>query len=110
MTPSHQTPPVPQQLGDAGDRRQPALSRIALRSAELGQGLSARGTRRMQDLLEDTRLRQKVLEGGAGNWGQSPMPPQSAQPRDSSRAQRSGSAAARSAANSRPAPCPSPAR
>jgi cytochrome c len=22
------------------------------------------------------RLRQKVLEGGAGNWGQSPMPPQ----------------------------------
>lgn len=30
--------------------------------AELSQGLSARGTRRMQDLLEDTRLRQKVLK------------------------------------------------
>ncbi|HEX5371488.1 MAG TPA: diguanylate cyclase [Aquabacterium sp.] len=29
--------------------------------AELSEGLSSRGTRRMQQLLEDTRLRQKVL-------------------------------------------------
>lgn len=42
MNPSHQTPPDPQQPGDACDRRQPALSRIALRSAELGQGLTVR--------------------------------------------------------------------
>ena len=40
MTPSHQTPP--QQPADAADRRQPAFSRIALRSAELGQGLAIR--------------------------------------------------------------------